>query len=58
MSPEALFAQVGLMTDVTARLHDLYSTAGAEVLLLTSSGTGGLESAIQNLFSPGDEVLK
>jgi aspartate aminotransferase-like enzyme len=24
---------------------------------MTSSGTGGLESAIQNVFSPGDEVL-
>jgi aspartate aminotransferase-like enzyme len=27
------------------------------VLLMTSSGTGGLESAIQNVFSPGDEVV-
>src|SRR6185503_20049606 len=26
-------------------------------LLMTSSGTGGLESAIQNCFSPGDEVF-
>jgi aspartate aminotransferase-like enzyme len=24
---------------------------------MTSSGTGGLESAVQNVFSPGDEVL-
>ena len=46
----------GLMREVTGRLRDLYGTAG-DVLLMTSSGTGGLESAIQNVFSPGDEVL-
>jgi aspartate aminotransferase-like enzyme len=46
-----------LMTDVTARLHELYRTDAAEIFLLTSSGTGGLESAVQNLFSPGDEVF-
>jgi aspartate aminotransferase-like enzyme len=46
-----------LMRDVTARLKDIYRTRDADVLLMTSSGTGGLESAIQNLFSPGDEVL-
>jgi aspartate aminotransferase-like enzyme len=44
-----------LMRDVAGRLRDLYGTAG-DVLLMTSSGTGGLESAIQNVFSPGDEV--
>jgi aspartate aminotransferase-like enzyme len=47
----------GLMRDVTARLQQLYRTRRADVLLLTSSGTGGLESAVQNVFSPGDEVL-
>jgi serine---pyruvate transaminase len=46
-----------LMRDVTARLRELYRTETADVLLMTSSGTGGLESAIQNLLSPGDEVL-
>ena len=46
-----------LMRDVTARLRELYRTETADVLLMTSSGTGGLESAIQNLFSSGDEVL-
>jgi aspartate aminotransferase-like enzyme len=45
-----------LMREVTGRLRDLYRTAG-DVLLMTSSGTGGLESAIQNVFSPGDEVF-
>jgi aspartate aminotransferase-like enzyme len=46
-----------LMSEVTARLKTLYRTEDADVLLLTSSGTGGLESAIQNVFSPGEEVL-
>ena len=46
-----------LMRDVTARLKELYRTEDAEVLLMTSSGTGGLESAVQNVLSPGDEVL-
>jgi aspartate aminotransferase-like enzyme len=46
-----------LMTDVTAHLKELYRTERADILLMTSSGTGGLESAIQNVFSPGDEVL-
>jgi aspartate aminotransferase-like enzyme len=46
-----------LMRDVNARLKELYGTADADVLVMTSSGTGGLESAIQNVCSPGDEVL-
>ena len=46
-----------LMRDVTTRLKELYRTESADVLLMTSSGTGGLESAIANCFSPGDEVL-
>jgi aspartate aminotransferase-like enzyme len=45
------------MRDVTARLKELYRTDEADVLLMTSSGTGGLESAIENCFSPGDEVF-
>jgi serine---pyruvate transaminase len=46
-----------LMRDVTTRLRELYRTDRARIFLLTSSGTGGLESAIQNCFSPGEEVL-
>jgi len=46
-----------LMREVTTRLRHLYRTDGARVFLLTSSGTGGLESAVQNCFSPGDEVF-
>jgi aspartate aminotransferase-like enzyme len=45
-----------LMRSVTSRLQELYRT-DADVLLMTSSGTGGLESAVANCFSPGDEVL-
>jgi aspartate aminotransferase-like enzyme len=46
-----------LMRDVMGRLEELYRTDAADVLLMTSSGTGGLESAVQNCFSPGDQVL-
>jgi aspartate aminotransferase-like enzyme len=45
-----------LMTEVAERLKVLYGTT-QDVLLMTASGTGGLESAIQNVFSPGDEVF-
>ena len=45
------------MRDVTGHLKELYRTDAADVLLMTSSGTGGLESAVQNCFSPGDEVF-
>jgi len=45
-----------IMRDVTTRLKELYRTDD-DVLLMTSSGTGGLESAVANCFSPGDEVL-
>ncbi len=46
-----------LMREVTGHLRQLYRTTDADVLLMTSSGTGGLESVIQNCFSPGDEVF-
>jgi serine---pyruvate transaminase len=46
-----------IMRDATERLKALYRTDAADVLLMTSSGTGALESAIQNCFSPGDEVF-
>ncbi len=41
---------------VLERLADVYRTAG-DVLLFTSSGTGGMESAVANVCSPGDRVL-
>jgi aspartate aminotransferase-like enzyme len=46
-----------IMREVVGSLRRLYRTESADVVLMTSSGTGGLESAIQNCFSPGDEVL-
>ena len=67
--PEVLLAQASplvyhrgpgfgrLMRDVTDRLRELYRTESADVFLITSSGTGGLESAVQNVLSPADEVL-
>jgi serine---pyruvate transaminase len=39
-----------------ARLRDIYRTEN-DVLMFTSSGTGGLESAVANLTSPGDRQL-
>ena len=45
-----------LLREVTAGLRAMLETEG-DVLLFTSSGTGGLESAVANLFSPGDRVV-
>src|SRR4029450_8516799 len=38
------------------RLHEIYRTEG-DVLLSTSSGTGGMGSAVSNLTQPGDRVV-
>jgi aspartate aminotransferase-like enzyme len=40
-------------------LADLKAVLGTsnDVLVLVASGTGGLEAAVQNFFSPGDEVV-
>src|SRR5215831_2870922 len=45
-----------LMLRCLARLSDVCRTEN-DVLLFTASGSGGFESAIVNLFSPGDRVL-
>jgi aspartate aminotransferase-like enzyme len=45
-----------LLRTVTEQLRELYKTQN-DVLIFTSSGTGGLESAVSNLFSPGDRVV-
>lgn len=45
-----------ILNSVTLRLKQIFQTKG-DVLLLTSSGTGGLEAAIVNMLSPGDKVL-
>ncbi len=45
-----------LYKQVLADLKDVLSTSN-DVLILVASGSGGLEAAAQNFFSPGDEVL-
>ena len=45
-----------LLRDVTEGLRTLLKTEG-DILVFTASGTGGLESAVANLFSPGDRVI-
>ncbi len=66
--PSALHAMMGsdihhrtqdfrnLYKQVLADLKTVLGTSN-DVLVLVSSGTGGLEAATQNFFSPGDEVL-
>jgi aspartate aminotransferase-like enzyme len=45
-----------LLREVTEGLKKIYRTRH-DVLVFASSGTGGLESAVANLFSPGDRVV-
>jgi aspartate aminotransferase-like enzyme len=45
-----------ILSEVTAGAKRVFKTKN-DVLLLTSSGTGGLEAAVANLVSPGDEVV-
>ena len=45
-----------IFTEVREGLKYLFETK-QEVLILTSSGTGAMEGAVCNLFSPGDRVL-
>jgi hypothetical protein len=45
-----------ILSDITAGGKRVFKTKN-DLLLLTSSGTGGLESAVANLVSPGDEVV-
>ncbi len=44
------------LKDVTAKLKVVFQTKN-DVLILTGSGTGGLEAAVVNTLSPGDKVL-
>jgi aspartate aminotransferase-like enzyme len=48
------FAEI--LAEITAGARRVFKTK-SDLLLLTSSGTGGLESAVANLVSPGDEVV-
>jgi len=45
-----------ILAEITAGAKRVFKTRN-DLLLLTSSGTGGLESAVANLVSPGDEVI-
>jgi aspartate aminotransferase-like enzyme len=45
-----------VLRDVTAGLQRVFETKN-DVLTFTSSGSGGMESAVVNVFSPGDKVL-
>lgn len=45
-----------ILRRVTARLQYFFQTS-APVLTFSASGTGGQESAVANLFSPGDHVV-
>jgi aspartate aminotransferase-like enzyme len=45
-----------ILAEITAGAKRVFKTSN-DLLILTSSGTGGLESAIANLVSPGDEVI-
>jgi aspartate aminotransferase-like enzyme len=45
-----------LLREVTEGLKKAFRTKN-DVLIFASSGTGGLESAVANLFSPGDQVI-
>jgi aspartate aminotransferase-like enzyme len=45
-----------LLQDVTERLQHCFQTHN-DVLVFPGAGTGGLEAAVANLFSSGDEVI-
>ena len=45
-----------LLREVTENIQRMMHTS-SDVVVLTSSGTGGLESSVANLFSPGDRVV-
>lgn len=45
-----------MLLEITENLKTLFQTKN-DLVILTSSGTGGLEATISNIFSPGDRVL-
>src|SRR5260370_23445191 len=45
-----------ILGEITAGAKRVFKTRH-DLLLLTSAGTGGLESAVANLVSPGDDVV-
>jgi aspartate aminotransferase-like enzyme len=46
-----------MVKDIAAGARLVFGTAGAEVLVLSSSGTGAMESAVANLVEAGDKVI-
>jgi len=46
-----------LHREVSAGVREVFGTTSAELLILSSSGTGSMESAVANLVSPGDKVV-
>ncbi len=46
-----------ILRSVFARLGYVFQTKSAETIILSSSGTGALEAAVVNFFSPGDKVI-
>jgi aspartate aminotransferase-like enzyme len=48
------FAEI--LKDVTVKMKQVFQTKN-DLLLLTGSGTAGLEAAVVNMLSPGDTVL-
>ncbi|MEW6033955.1 MAG: alanine--glyoxylate aminotransferase family protein [Chloroflexota bacterium] len=50
-------AEFGKILDkLTAQLKDIFQTRG-DVFILTTSGTGAMETVVVNALSPGDKVL-
>ena len=45
------------LASVIEKLRPLYGTASADVLPIHTTGRGGLEATIANLFSAGDEIV-
>src|ERR1700738_1426197 len=45
-----------ILAEITAGAKRVFKTS-SDLLILTCAGTGGLESAVANLVSPGDEVI-
>jgi aspartate aminotransferase-like enzyme len=45
-----------MMSDITQKIKEIYQSDN-DLLILTGSGTGGLEAAAVNMLSPGEPVL-
>ena len=43
--------------EISAGVREVFGTAEADLLIISSSGIGSMESAVANLVSPGDKVV-